>query len=108
MKYSLKAKWFSPDTSSLSPKQISIRLPILASAKIAAICEMFPSVTKTQIITDLIVEALELFTSDLETELGNTFDYENLSDENVSEKALYEKLTQKYLGVHSENIEELE
>nr|WP_319396486.1 hypothetical protein [uncultured Desulfobacter sp.] len=98
MNYSLKAKWFSLDISSLSPKQTSIRLPILASAKIDAICEMFPSMTKTQIINDLIIQALELFISDLETEPGNTRDYENLSDENISEKALFEKLTQHHLG----------
>ena len=108
MNYSLKAKWFSPDTSSLSPKQISIRLPILASAKIDAICEMFPSMTKTSMINDLIIQALELFMGDLETEPGNTLDYENLSDENISEKALFEKLTQQYLDVHFENIEEPE
>jgi len=108
MKYSLKTKWFSPDTSSLSPKQTSIRLPILASAKIDALCEMFPSMTKSSIINDLIIQALELFMADLETEPGTTRDYENFSDENVSEKALFEKLTQQYLGVHFENIEELE
>nr|WP_319491782.1 hypothetical protein [uncultured Desulfobacter sp.] len=108
MKYSLKAKWFSPDNSSFSPKQTSIRLPILSAAKIDALCAMFPSMTKSSIINDLIIEALESFATELETEPGNTRGYKNLSDENISEKALFEKLTQQYLGVHSENIEELE
>ena len=98
MKYSLKAKWFSPDNSSFSPKQTSIRLPILSAAKIDALCEMFPSMTKNSIINDLIIEALESFAMELETDPGSTCGYGNFCDENISEKALFEKLTQHHLG----------
>lgn len=51
--------WDAPDHSVLTPKQISIRLPILAAARISALCEMYPNKTKTQIISDLIVTALD-------------------------------------------------
>ena len=51
--------WDAPDHSKLTPKQISIRLPVMAAAKIAALCELYPSKTKTQIISDLIVTALD-------------------------------------------------
>ena len=51
--------WDAPDHSKLTPKQISIRLPIVAAAKIEALCEIFPSKTKSQIIADLIVTALD-------------------------------------------------
>jgi len=108
MKYSLKAKWFSPDTSPLCPKQTSLRLTILASAKIDALCEMFPNMTKSAIINDLIIHSLESFVTELETEPGSILDYKNISDESISENALFEQLTQQYLGVHFENIEELE
>ena len=51
--------WDAPDHSILTPKQISIRLPILAAARISALCEMYPRKSKTQIISDLIVTALD-------------------------------------------------
>ncbi len=34
--------WDAPDHSRLTPKQISIRLPILVAAKVSALCELYP------------------------------------------------------------------
>jgi hypothetical protein len=62
--------WDAPDHSKLTPKQISIRLPIPAAARIEAFCEMFPSKTKTQIITDLIATALDQVVEALPSKKG--------------------------------------
>ena len=62
--------WDAPDHSKLTPKQISIRLPISAAARIEAFCEMFPSKTKTQIITDLITTALDQAVEGLSSKKG--------------------------------------
>lgn len=62
--------WDAPDHSKLTPKQISIRLPILAAARIEALCELFPSKTKTQIISDLIATALDQVVDSLPSKKG--------------------------------------
>lgn len=46
--------WDAPDHSRLTPKQISIRLPILVAAKISALCDLYPRTTKSQMIGDLL------------------------------------------------------
>ena len=51
--------WNAPDNTRLTPKQMSIRLPLHVAAKISALCEMFPKKTKTEIIGDLLATALE-------------------------------------------------
>lgn len=51
--------WDSQDNTSLTSKQISLRLPLLTSAKISALCEMYPRQTKTKIIGDLLTAALD-------------------------------------------------
>jgi hypothetical protein len=51
--------WGAPEPPKLTPKQLSIRLPILVAAKISALCELFPKKTKTEIIGDLLTVALE-------------------------------------------------
>jgi len=51
--------WDAPDHSRLTPKQISIRLPILVAAKISALCELYPRSSKSKIIGDLLATALD-------------------------------------------------
>jgi len=48
------------------PKQTSIRLPALVAAKLNALSEMYPRVTKTELINDLIATALIDFQENLE------------------------------------------
>ncbi len=50
--------WAAPDNTKLTPRQISIRLPLHVAAKISALCEMFPMRTRTEIIGDLLSTAL--------------------------------------------------
>lgn len=51
--------WGAPEPPKLTPKQLSIRLPILVSAKISSLCELFPRKTKTEIVGDLLTMALD-------------------------------------------------
>ena len=62
--------WDAPDHSKLSAKQFSIRLPILANAKISALCEMYPGRTKTAMINDLIATALDQVVESLPSKKG--------------------------------------
>ena len=55
----LSAVWDAPDNSRLMKKQTSVRIATHVEARIAALCEMFPSKTKSQIINDLLAAALD-------------------------------------------------
>ena len=57
--------WGAPEPPRLTPKQVSIRLPILVSAKISALLELYPKRTKTDIIGDLLISALEMLENEL-------------------------------------------
>ena len=57
--------WGAPEPSRLTPKQLSIRLPMLVSAKIQALCDLFPRKAKTEIIGDLLASALEVLEHEL-------------------------------------------
>ena len=50
--------WSSPDNTRLTAKQFSFRLPVHVAAKLAALCEMYPQRTRTQIVADLLSTAL--------------------------------------------------
>ncbi len=62
--------WEAPDHSRLTPKQISIRLPILVAAKISALQDMYPNKSKTQIIGDLLATALDQLEAGLPSKRG--------------------------------------
>jgi len=64
--------WTAPDHSKLTPKQISLRLPIQVAAKISALCDMYPRKTKTEIIGDLLATALD--------QLENSLDSHDIGD----------------------------
>ena len=55
----LTALWAGPDNSRLTSKQYSFRLPVHVAAKIAALEEMYPQRSRTQIVGDLLSAALE-------------------------------------------------
>jgi hypothetical protein len=54
----LASVWSAPDNSRLTSKQSSYRLPVHVAAKLAALSEMYPQKTKTQIVGDLLAAAL--------------------------------------------------
>lgn len=55
----LLSKWETPVGKQLTARQYSVRLPVRDAAQVAALAEMFPGYTTTQIITDLISAALD-------------------------------------------------
>ena len=55
---SLHEFWSAPDNTRLTSKQFSFRLPVHVAAKIAALCDMYPQKTRTQIVADLLTTAL--------------------------------------------------
>lgn len=80
---SLHDVWASPDNTRLTPKQYSFRLPIHVAAKIAALCEMYPQKSRTQIIADLLTFALDDLEQNLPMELGDPISGEDEHNERM-------------------------
>lgn len=74
---SLHDVWASPDNTRLTPKQFSFRLPVHVAAKVAALCEMFPQKSRTQIIADLLTSALDELEQNLPMGVGLPIDRES-------------------------------
>lgn len=51
--------WGAFDNKRLCAKQFSIRLPVHVAARVSALCDIYPSKTKTDIISDLLASALD-------------------------------------------------
>jgi len=64
----LAVLWDRPDNSRLTPKQVSVRLPVHVAAKLRALEELYPSRTRTEIVGDLLGTAID--------ELSNSFTHE--------------------------------
>jgi len=62
----LKAVWDAPDNSRLMKRQTSVRLATHIGARISALCDLFPSKSKSQLINDLLAAALQDFEDSLE------------------------------------------
>ena len=69
--------WASPDNTRLTSKQFSFRLPVHIAAKIAALCEIYPQKTRTQIVADLLTTALDEYEKNLPEEIGGVIDHED-------------------------------
>lgn len=50
--------WSAPDNSRLTAKQYSFRLPVHVAAKLAALEEMYPGKSRTQLVGDLLSAAI--------------------------------------------------
>jgi hypothetical protein len=104
--------WDAPDNSKLTPKQLSIRLPIHVAAKISALCDMYPRKTKTEIIGDLLSTALDQLAKGLPSHNGRELGYDPDSDEVIYETlgpwAHFRSLTDKYIKELESEIEEKE
>lgn len=93
--------WSAPDPPRLAPKQFSIRLPMLVSAKISALCELYPKKTKTEIIGDLLTAALDQLEYDLPSQQGYAVGDDPQTGETIYEdvgiRSSFRYLTLKYL-----------
>jgi hypothetical protein len=56
---SLHSLWSAPDNSRVTSRQYSFRLPVHVAAKVEALCEIYPTRTRTQIVGDLLASALQ-------------------------------------------------
>jgi hypothetical protein len=66
----LHAIWSAPDNTRLTAKQQSFRLPVHVAAKLAALCELYPNKTRTQIVGDLLASAIDASVEGLSTVKG--------------------------------------
>ena len=66
----LNKVWGAPDNSRLTKKQQSFRLPVHVAAKIEALCELYPTKSRTEIVGDLLAAALDEVIQHLPYELG--------------------------------------
>lgn len=71
----LVASWTSRDNKRLTSRQFSIRLPVHIAARIAGLCDMFPTKTRTDIMADLLDSALE--------ELEKSFSHHYSEDDEI-------------------------
>jgi hypothetical protein len=74
MKAADLAKVFgAPDNSRLTAKQQSFRLPTHVAAKINALCDIYPTRSKTEIVGLLLAAALDEAIANLPSSLGEKF-----------------------------------
>jgi len=66
--------WTAPDNSRLTAKQFSFRLPVHVAAKLAALAELFPSKSRTEIVGDLLSTAIEDVYNALPSHPGGEYD----------------------------------
>ncbi len=68
----LLAHWQGPNSSRLTPRQFSLRLPVEVHAMISVLCEMYPKRSRTEIIGDLLSEALSRLVESMPTEMSKS------------------------------------
>lgn len=67
----LHTLWAAPDNSRLTRKQYSFRLPVHIAAKLAALGDIYPNRTRTELVGDLLTAALDAVEQSLPSEQGN-------------------------------------
>jgi len=99
----LHSIWNAPDHSRLTTKQYTVRLPIFVAAQLAALSEMYPRKTMTDLIGDILAAGLDQLAEDLPTKnvgekpLGFREDGE-AEWEQIGPGVTFAQLTQKYLN----------
>lgn len=71
----LHSYWCSPDNSRVTNKQYSFRLPIHVAAKLAALVDMYPQKTRTELVGDLLATALDDLIASLPSHKGRSLGY---------------------------------
>lgn len=98
----LHAIWNAPDHSRLTAKQYTVRLPIRVAAQLAALSEIYPRKTMTDLIGDILAAGLDQLAEDLPTKnvgekpLGFREDGE-AEWEQIGPGVTFAQLSQKYL-----------
>lgn len=81
----LHSLWSSPDNTRVTNKQYSFRLPVHVAAKIAALCEMYPQKTRTELVGDLLATALDDLVKGMPYVKGSFMFHDNQSGEDIHE-----------------------
>ena len=77
----LASLWSAPDNTRLTAKQASFRLPVHVAAKLAALTDLYPQKSKTQIVGDLLAAALAEVEKGLPAFPGRFFDKDDDGEE---------------------------
>lgn len=77
--------WSQPDNSRLTSKQYSYRHPVHVAAKIAALCDMYPQKTRTEILNDLLSTSIDDLVSGMPYVAGKPFDVDPETGEEMCE-----------------------
>ena len=92
--------WTTPDNSRVTSRQYSFRLPVHVAAKIEALCEMYSTRTRTEIVGDLLATSLQEVENSFPPvkgkELWEDPDTGETIYENVGPGARFRKLANKY------------
>lgn len=98
----LHAIWSAADNSRLTAKQSSFRLPVHVAAKLAALSELYPNKTRTQLVGDLLAAALSDVEAAFPPVKGRLFDRDRETGEELFEDvgmhARYAELANKYFA----------
>ena len=99
--FNLSKIWDVPDNSRLMKKQTSVRLPVHIGAKIAALCEMYPVKSKSEIINDLLFAALDELEDGFEFEPGEIVAPDRQSNkfiaEDIGQRPRFFRIVNKYI-----------
>lgn len=79
--------WTAPDNSRITSKQFSFRLPVHVAAKLAALAEMYPQKTRTEIVGDLLATALDEVVKGMPFVQGRSYGFHPDFDEELFEDA---------------------
>lgn len=66
--------WSAPDNSRLTAKQYSFRLPVHIAAKLAALEDLYPTRSRTQLVGDLLAAAIAEVEKKLPTSAGEPWE----------------------------------
>lgn len=98
--------WSAPDNSRLTAKQYSFRLPVHVAAKLAALEDLYPTRSRTQLVGDLLSAAITEVEKNLPSHAGTPWDMEpEDGDEQLYEAAGMAADYRKLANKHYEAIE---
>ena len=92
--------WSAADNSRLTAKQFSFRLPVHVAAKLAALEEMYPTKSRTQLVGDLLSAAIADVEKAFPSVSGRSIARDPSTDEEIFEEigpfARYQSLAENY------------
>ncbi len=96
----LVAQWQENAGETRTDETYEIRLPLYDAAKISALCDLFPGLTRERILTDLLAAALDELTTSFTYEPGDEVAaYDELGDPMYADSGLtprFQALAREY------------